>query len=163
VGKVVERVLEDEKEGNLPGDRPERGEGDRVGRHAEILSHRMEAPDLRARTKARQQRGQGRRERRTRGEGKAHLGELDGKVREEDELCAVPLLLGGRDLARLQLPLVEVGDAVDDDEGEAAAKVDDLGHGGRAVSRRFRRVGRGREGGWGSQRARRVATRSRRR
>jgi hypothetical protein len=74
VGKVVERVLEHEKEGNLPGDRPERGEGDRVGRHAEILSHRMEAPDLRARTKARQQWGQGRRERRTRGEGRRTWG-----------------------------------------------------------------------------------------
>lgn len=34
------------------------------------------------------------------------MGELDGEVREEDELGAVPLLLGRRDLALLGRPVV---------------------------------------------------------
>jgi hypothetical protein len=46
VRKVVERILKHEKDGNLPGDRLERGEGDRVGRHAKVLCHGVETPDL---------------------------------------------------------------------------------------------------------------------
>lgn len=46
VREVVERILKHEKDGNLPGDRLERGEGDRVGRHAKVLCHGVETPDL---------------------------------------------------------------------------------------------------------------------
>lgn len=71
VRKVVEHVLKDEKEGDLAEHEVRRGEGHRVRREAKVLGERVEAPDL---------------------------GELDGKVREEDRLGALPHLLLGGDL-----------------------------------------------------------------
>jgi hypothetical protein len=53
--------------------------------------------------------------------------ELDGEVREENLLRALPLLSSGRDLGRLQLPLAEVRDGVDDDPWYTAAEVHQLG------------------------------------
>lgn len=47
---------------------------------------------------------------------------------EEDEFRASPLLGDGGDLLALQLVLVEVGDATDDDPGETAAEVDCFVH-----------------------------------
>lgn len=56
------------------------------------------------------------------------LGKLDGEVREEDQFCAHPLLPDGWDLRPLNLVLVEVWYAVDDDPRYAATEVDDLVH-----------------------------------
>ena len=57
-----------------------------------------------------------------------NLWELDGEVGKEDEFCAVPLLFYGGDFGGLDLVLVEVGDAVDEDPGEGTPEVDDLVH-----------------------------------
>lgn len=56
------------------------------------------------------------------------LRELDGKVGEEDELGALPLLGGRRDFAGLDLVFFEVGHHVDYDPGQRATKVYDLMH-----------------------------------
>ena len=45
---------------------------------------------------------------------------------EEDLLGALPLLLSGRDLRGLKLPLPEVRRRVDDDPWDATAEVDNL-------------------------------------
>lgn len=71
VGPVVPGVLDDEEDGDLHGDFPERGEGD-AGAHAEEDGHGVEDPDLR---------------------------ELDGEVGEEDHFGAVPLFSSGGDFA----------------------------------------------------------------
>jgi hypothetical protein len=51
---------------------------------------------------------------------------LNGEVREQDLLGALPLLPWRRDFVRLELPLAEVRDGIDDDPRDAAAKVDKL-------------------------------------
>ena len=57
-----------------------------------------------------------------------YLRELDGEVGQEDEFRAVPLLGGSGDLLPLNLVLVEVGDAIDDDPGNTAPEVDAFVH-----------------------------------
>lgn len=99
VGPVVERVLEDEEEGDLSEHERNRGERNLVGRHAKVAADRVEEVDQR---------------------------KLACEVREENVLGASPNLLLGDVLVLLQLPLVEVGDRVDDEPRDAAAKVDDL-------------------------------------
>ena len=47
-------------------------------------------------------------------------------MREEDLLGALPLLLSGRDLRGLELPLPEVRRRVDDDPWDATTKVYNL-------------------------------------
>ena len=108
VGPVVERVLEDEEEGDLGEHERNRGERNLVSRHAKVAADRVEEVDQR---------------------------ELAREVRKEDVLGASPDLLLGDVLVLLQLPLVEVGDRVDDEPRDAAAKVDDL-----QVSRRTRKA-----------------------
>lgn len=49
-------------------------------------------------------------------------------MREEDELGASPLLAHRRDFLILNFVLVEVGNAVDDDPGKRAAKIDNFMH-----------------------------------
>jgi hypothetical protein len=49
-------------------------------------------------------------------------------VAQQDELGALPLLSGSRDLVLLNLVLVEIGNAIDDHPGERATKVDELVH-----------------------------------
>jgi hypothetical protein len=94
----VESILEDEEASDLPGDGGDSGEGNGVGRHAKVLGHRVETPDL---SEAKEvESGQLELSRYVKSRGPlAYLRELDGEVREEDELGAVPLLLRSRDLA----------------------------------------------------------------
>lgn len=47
VGEEVEHILEDEEDGDLHSLLLPRREGHLPGRHAEVLSHRVEEPDLR--------------------------------------------------------------------------------------------------------------------
>lgn len=97
---VMPRILKNEENGNVHHHLRKWWER-HSGGHAEVDGHWMEEPDL---------------------------WELDGEVREEDELGAVPLLLDGRDLVGLDLVFVEVGDAVDDYPGEGTAEVNELVH-----------------------------------
>lgn len=119
VRPVVERVLEDEEEGDLGEHERDRGERNLVGRHAKVAADRVEEVDQ---------------------------WELAGEVREEDVLGARPNLLFGDVLVLLQLPLVEVWDRVNDEPWDAAAKVDDLGgqHKRWHVATRIAPRGRGR-------------------
>ncbi|TFY58558.1 hypothetical protein EVG20_g8105 [Dentipellis fragilis] len=57
-----------------------------------------------------------------------HGGRLDGKVGEQDEAGAFPLLGQGRHLVGLQLPAAEERQRVDDHPRDAAAEVHDLQH-----------------------------------
>jgi hypothetical protein len=117
VCEVVEHVLEDEEERELGQLRAERRERHLPCREAEHLRNGVEGADL----------GRAREDRRAvHAMGRTYCGRLDGEVREEDLLRALPLLRGRGDLVRLELPLAEVGDGVDDDPGDAAAEVDDL-------------------------------------
>lgn len=100
VEPVVPGILHDEEDGNLPGHGEERGERNAVV-HAEVGGDGVEEPDLR---------------------------QFGGEVADEDDGGAVPLFFEGRDLLRLNLVFVEVGDLVHDHEGNAAAEVDDLVH-----------------------------------
>jgi hypothetical protein len=52
--------------------------------------------------------------------------ELDHEVREQDLLCALPLLRWARYLGCLKLVTTEVRDSIDYHPGNATAKVDDL-------------------------------------
>lgn len=70
VGPVVPGVFENEEDRDLVGHGEDRWEGS-GSLETEILRHGVEEPDLR---------------------------EFDGEVRNEDELCALPLLLCGRNL-----------------------------------------------------------------
>ena len=70
VGPVVPGILENEEDRDLVCHGEDRREGG-GSRKAEVLRHGMEEPDLR---------------------------EFDGEVRDEDELCALPLFSCGRDL-----------------------------------------------------------------
>lgn len=72
-----------------------------AGFHSAVFGHGVEEPDL---------------------------GQFDGEVGEEDELRAVPLFGCGGDFLPLNLVLVEIGDAVDDDPGDAASEVDKFVH-----------------------------------
>lgn len=99
VRPVVEHVLKDEEEGDLRGHEPWRAEGHLVGRHAKVAADGVEEPDERG---------------------------LAGKVGEEDDLAELPDLRVREALVGLELPLVEVGDRVDDEPWDRAAKVDDL-------------------------------------
>jgi hypothetical protein len=100
VHPVMPCILQDEEDGNLHADCLPRREGNTRVEPAR-LGHGMKEPDL---------------------------GQFDCKVREEDQLGASPLFSPGRDLGPLNLVLVEVGDLVDDDPGQTAAKVDRLVH-----------------------------------
>lgn len=100
VEPVVPGILEDEEQGDLESHGGPGREGD-AGLHSAGDGHGMEEPDL---------------------------GQLDGEMAEEDELGAAPLLGEGWHFLALNLVLVEVGDAVDDDPGETAAEVDNLVH-----------------------------------
>ena len=70
VHPVVPGVLKDEEDCDLVGHGPDGWEGD-GSLETTVLRHGVEEPDLR---------------------------EFDGEVRDEDELCALPLLSCGRDL-----------------------------------------------------------------
>lgn len=52
--------------------------------------------------------------------------QLDGKVTKQNLPGAFPLLGGRRDFARLQLPLAEVRNGVDDNPWDATTKVNNL-------------------------------------
>lgn len=56
----------------------------------------------------------------------SYRGEFNREVREEHLLRAFPLLCGSGDLSRLELPLAEIWNGVDDDPGNAASKVYNL-------------------------------------
>ena len=99
VGPVVEHVLEHKEKGNLRGHEPRRGEGNLISRHAKVAADRVEEPDERG---------------------------LAGKVGNEDHLGHLPHLRRGDLLVRLELPLVEERNLVNDQPWEAATKVDDL-------------------------------------
>lgn len=114
--KVVEHVLEEEEESNLARHELPAGEGHLPCRHANGLSQWVEQPNLR-----RNQPHESRTYSRT-----TYRGELDGEVREEDLLGALPLLLRSGHLCRLELPLAEIGDGVDNDPWDATPKVDEL-------------------------------------
>jgi hypothetical protein len=91
----VESILENEEASDLPGDSGDGGEGDGVGRHAKVLGHRMETPDLDKETESRQLYSLTR----TIKDERTDLRKLNSKVRKENKLGAVPLLLRGGDLA----------------------------------------------------------------
>jgi hypothetical protein len=95
----VEHVLKHEEGGDLGTHEPERAEGDLVGSHAKVAADGVEEPDE---------------------------GGLAGEVSEENRLCKLPDLRARDLLVGLQLPLVEVGDRVDGEPRDRAAKVDDL-------------------------------------
>lgn len=100
VKPVVPGILHDEEDGDLDGHLGQRGERNTIV-HAEVSSNRVEEPDLR---------------------------KLSGEMADEDNGSAIPLLLECRHLLVLDLELLEVGDLVHDDEGQAAAEVDNLVH-----------------------------------
>lgn len=54
-------------------------------------------------------------------------GQFDSEMGEENLLGTFPLLSGGRNLVRLQFPLLEVWYSVDDDPRNAASKIYNLG------------------------------------
>jgi hypothetical protein len=56
------------------------------------------------------------------------LRKLDGEVAQENEHGALHLFLDRGDFVLLDLVAIEVGDAVDDDPGQRAAKVDGFVH-----------------------------------
>ena len=56
----------------------------------------------------------------------AHGGSFNRKVGEQDELGAFPLFSDGGNFGRLQLPLSEIRDGVDDHPWDAAAEVHNL-------------------------------------
>jgi len=100
VKPIMPCVFEDKEQSDLPchlGPMRERN----GCRQAEVLSHRMEEPDLR---------------------------EFDGEVGEEDKFRACPLFGKGRHFLTLDLVLAEVRDFVHDHERQAAAKIDHLMH-----------------------------------
>jgi len=100
VHPVVPCVLEDEEDCNLVGHLVERREGN-ASAEAEELSHGVEEPDLR---------------------------ELNSEVAQQDELGALPLFSGSRDFLVLNLVLVEIGNAIDDNPRKGAAEVDKFVH-----------------------------------
>jgi hypothetical protein len=100
VHPVVPCVLQHEEDCDLVGHGSPMRKGD-TGVHAASLRHGVEEPDL---------------------------GELDSEMAEKDEFGAFPLFCGGWDLLVLDLVLVEVWDAIDDDPGETATEVDDFVH-----------------------------------
>jgi hypothetical protein len=59
---------------------------------------------------------------------KPDLRELNSEVAEKNEFRALPLFSDCRDFLILDLVLVEIGDAVDDDPGEASSKVHTFMH-----------------------------------
>lgn len=99
VGPVVERVLKDEEESDLPCHLEVARKWHLVGRETEVFANRVEAPDL---------------------------GELDGEVTEKDETSAAPLLRSARDLGGLELVLAHRGHRVNNDPRDRTAKVDNL-------------------------------------
>ena len=58
---------------------------------------------------------------------RTHYRELYSKMGKKDTLCALPLILGGRNLVWLKLPPTEVRDGVNDDPRDATAEVNELG------------------------------------
>lgn len=99
VGKVVERVLEDEEKGDLSEHEGKWGKGDFVCRHAEIAGDRVEEVDQ---------------------------GEFASKVCEEDVFGTCPDLFVGDVFVLLNLPFLEVRHGVDDEPWDAASKVNHL-------------------------------------
>jgi hypothetical protein len=59
-------------------------------------------------------------------ETRANHGHFHGEMREQYELGAMPLVLGRWDFCRLEFPLPEVWDGVDDDPWYAPTKVHQL-------------------------------------
>lgn len=100
VEKVVPGILQNEANSNLNSHLPERRERNTI-LHAQVGSDGVEEPDLR---------------------------KFGGKVADENDGGAIPLLLEGGHLLRLKLPLVEIGNLVHDHERNAATEVDELVH-----------------------------------
>lgn len=100
VHPVVPCILQDKKDGDLEADCLPRWEW-YTGVETARLGHWMEQPDLR---------------------------KLNSEMREENQVCALPLLLPGRNLGPLNLVFVEVWYRIDYDPRDAAAKVDSLVH-----------------------------------
>ena len=100
VEPVMPSILQNKADGYLESNLPYRGERNAVV-HAKVGGDGMEEPDLR---------------------------QFGGKVGNENEGSAIPLLLEGRHLRGLDLVLVEIGDLVGNHEGNAAAEVDKLVH-----------------------------------
>lgn len=92
---IMPSILKYEKDGNLESHCLPTWERN-AGVHATVFRHWVEEPDLR---------------------------EFDSEVAEKDEFCALPLFCHSGDLLVLDLVLVEIGDAVDDDPGYASPKV----------------------------------------
>lgn len=100
VEPVMPGILHDEEDGNLPRQGSQSRER-RTVVNTKVGGDGVEEPDL---------------------------GQLGGEVADEDDGGAIPLLLEGRDLLRLQLVLVEVRDLVDYHVRNAAAEVDEFVH-----------------------------------
>lgn len=99
VGDKVVEIFKDEEAGHLEGNGGVVWEGDLPRLHSEEFGERMEEPDS---------------------------WEFNGKVREQDEFGALPLLLLARHLVWLELPTTEIGNRINNDPGNTASKVDDL-------------------------------------
>ncbi|KAI3476992.1 hypothetical protein L1887_61422 [Cichorium endivia] len=113
VRPVVEGILKQEEEPDLPCDLGPVREGHLVRRQAKVLADGVERPDLR---------------------------QLYGKVRQQHVLGALPLLLRGGYLVVLQLVLAHARHGVDDDPRDRTAKVDELVQHKRHDARRQHRV-----------------------
>lgn len=121
----VEEVLEEEKEEDLRCHRLQRGERHLVRLHPQALRRRVEQPNLHTLT-IHHEINQHFLPFLYFGEKRTHSRQLNRKVREQHLLRARPLLRRRRDLVRLQLPLPEVRDRVDDDPRDAAPEVHNL-------------------------------------
>lgn len=99
VSPVVKSILEDKEKTNLPCDLGPVWEGNLVGGKTKVFANRVEGPDL---------------------------WQLDGEVREENVLGALPLLFKSRHLLVLQLVLAHRWHGVNDDPRNGTSEVNDL-------------------------------------
>ena len=112
----MEHVFVDEEKGDLKSDVLPSRERHLPGAHSEALGNWVKQPNL----------GQGVRGRSTRAEPRTYQGKLYGEVGKENSLCALPLVLSGGDLVRLELPPAKVRDRVDNDPRDTTSKIDNL-------------------------------------
>jgi hypothetical protein len=134
----VEHVLEDKEKRELGEHVLPRGERHLPSAHPKRLCDRVEEEDLCEPVESMS------RPTNRMGKERAYGWSLHSKVGKEDALGTFPLLLWCRHLPRLQLPLAEVWDRVNDDPRYAATEIDGLGRWMR-VSSFYPRVGEGEE------------------
>jgi hypothetical protein len=113
----VEEILEEKEEENLRSHGGERGEGNMVCFHAQTFSSGVKQPYLNEKLSIRQIRII---------IIPAYQGQFNREMGVQNELGTLPLLLGRRDLIRLELPFAKIRHGINNNPGNASTKVDDL-------------------------------------